>query len=284
MRAALILALSLAAAPAVAQVSPAPIVAVERAFAADGKATGVKRSFLKHSTSDAVMIGRQVRNAHAFLSAQPDPKPDEKFGLVWFPAWAGIASSGDLGFTSGPVEEDGVRAGHYFTVWQKQADGAWKWVYDGGTSATSKGEPGPAAPVVHLPVSTEKPLAPEQAMQQVRLSENAFAAAARTDQKAAHLTALAEDGRLYVGPLPPAKGSAAFAGALAAYPKALDHGEVQGGGASKAGDLAWTYGPVGWNEASEKRSGFYVHLWQRRAGGWRLVFSQILADPPPKAG
>ncbi|MDF2900198.1 MAG: hypothetical protein K0Q62_257, partial [Phenylobacterium sp.] len=51
------LALLLIASPALAQVDPAPVVAAERAFAADGLALGIKGSFLKHAAAEAIVFG-----------------------------------------------------------------------------------------------------------------------------------------------------------------------------------------------------------------------------------
>ena len=48
--------LALPAAADVAPITPAPVVAAERAFAADGAALGFKASFLKHSAPDAIVI------------------------------------------------------------------------------------------------------------------------------------------------------------------------------------------------------------------------------------
>jgi hypothetical protein len=52
-----------------------------------------------------------------------------------------------------------------------------------------------------------------------------------------------------------------------------------GGSASKAGDLAWTYGAARWDGGR----GHYVRIWQRRGGAWKIVFDQILEVPPPSA-
>jgi len=48
---------------------------------------------------------------------------------------------GDVGMTSGPYEShvqdaqgiDHRSAGNYVTVWQRQKDGQWRFVWDGGT-------------------------------------------------------------------------------------------------------------------------------------------------------
>jgi ketosteroid isomerase-like protein len=58
--------------------------------------------------------------------------------LVWHPNKAGVARSGELGYTSGTY---GVRfkdaagkmvldKGKYLTVWKKEADGSWKVLFD----------------------------------------------------------------------------------------------------------------------------------------------------------
>ena len=72
----------------------------------------------------------------AVTDASP-PDPTTAPSLVWWPNWAGISKSGDLGFTTGGVEVGGARTDHYFTIWRRQADGSWKWVYDGGVAASA---------------------------------------------------------------------------------------------------------------------------------------------------
>jgi ketosteroid isomerase-like protein len=263
-----------AAAPA-ARVDPAPIVAAERAFAADGAVMGVGPSFLKHSTADSIVIGPGgVNKTKDAFGGPPPPGPQPL--LAWWPLWAGIAQSGDLGFTSGPVEVGGVRQGHYFTVWKKQPDGGWKWIYDGGAGATALYEAPATTQPIYLGVSTAKPIAASKAMQDVDAAEKRFADQARTDQKAAFAAALAADGRIYVAPRPPALGSVAVAEALGGYPKAMDFSPPAGGEASKAGDLAYVHGPVKWQGPNGPAAGHYVHVWQRRSNGLKLVFAQIV--------
>lgn len=273
--------LSAAAVPALAQ-DAAAVAAAERAFAADGGAMGVDRSFLKWSTPDAVMIAEAPRRAHDLLdpAAAVDPAAPK---LFWYPQFVGVARSGELGFSTGPVELGGVRRGHYFTVWRKQADGGWKWIYDGGVAATSTDEPGPDAEPAWLPTSGVGSASPEAAMAEVRAAEAALALAARTDQKAAHLAVLAPEARVYVAPLPPAKTPAAMAETLAGWPPALAFEPPLGGGASEAGDLAWVYGKAAWTRDGEAGGGHYVRVWQKREGGWKLVFAQLLPAPPQPA-
>ena len=61
------------------------------------------------------------------------------FSLAWHPVFAKVV--GDIGMTSGPYErhltdaqgKDLRSTGHYVTVWLRQPDGQWRFVWDGGT-------------------------------------------------------------------------------------------------------------------------------------------------------
>lgn len=62
--------------------------------------------------------------------------------LTWRPVYGLAAGSGDLGFTVGEYIATGrspsgaavQRFGKYLTVWQRQADGSWKFVMRGGSA------------------------------------------------------------------------------------------------------------------------------------------------------
>jgi ketosteroid isomerase-like protein len=281
-----VLAAMAIAAPVVAQTAdptPAPVIAAERAFAADGLATGVDASFLKWSAPEAVMIaGGGPKIAHEILdpNAVFDPAAPS---LVWWPNWAGISMSGDLGFTTGGVEVGGRRTGHYFTIWKRQPDGGWKWVYDGGSGASAAGVPGADTEPQILPVATAGSESAGRAQLNVLLLEAFMARGVQRDQKMAHLFFLADNARLYVAPRPPAIGREAFAEALDAWPATFTFGPPDGGGGSEAGDMVWTYGTATWARDGEDRHGWYVHLWQMQAKGWAIVLAQLIIAPPATA-
>lgn len=279
-----------AAAPAAAQQpDAAPIVAAERAFAADFPALGLAGSFSKWSVPDAVIIAEgQARTVEALFRDAPRTRQPGEPLIEWWPVFAGVARSGEMGFTTGPAARDQEPYGHYFTIWRRQPDGSWKWVYDGGTNASPVGQPGPDSAPRLLPPATVGSASPEAAFAEVRAAERDLAEAARLDQKAAHLAALAADGRLYVSPLPPADGRDAFPTALDGWPARFEFGETEGGGASDAGDMVWTWGPAAWMRDGTSRRGHYMRLWQKRPEGWRIVMAQLLpapiAAPPPADG
>lgn len=268
----------LASSPAAAATDTAPLVAAERAFAADGLALGVKQAFLKHSAPEAILFDPGPVLAHEVLTKRPDAKGPP---LVWWPLWAGIARSGDLGFTTGPATFDGKPSGWYFTVWTRQADGGWKWVYDGGAGSARGDAPGADAEPTQLAAATGPTLTAEAALAQVRAREAILAAAAHTDTKAALLAALAPDARVVGSPAPPATDPAALAVELASRAGVMDFTPL-GGRASSAGDMVWTYGDARWTEAGGPRAGHYVRIWRHDAAGWALVYDMILPVRTPK--
>lgn len=259
----------------VTEAPAAAIARAERLFAADALVLGVDRAFLAHSTADAILLENEAVLVRDALdpNAVLDPAAPT---LVWFPLWAAISQSGDLGFTTGPVEVGGRRRGHYFTIWKKQADGQWKWVYDGGVGATSEGEPDASTEPEYLAVATTGAGSAAAAMSEVIASERAFAERASSDNRAALLSILSDEARLYVVPLPPARTVAAFEQALLSEPARVDFGAPLGGGASEAGDLVWVYGAAEWLDEGHVGRGHYVRVWQHRPEGWRVIFAQVV--------
>jgi len=260
--------------------APAPVpdtvVAAERDFAADGVALGIKRSFLKHAAVNAIMLSPDPVNAHERLGKMPDPEPGNKGPkLVWWPLWAGVARSGELGFTTGPFHLDDKPSGHYFTVWKKLPDGSWKWVFDAGVDSDPAGQPPAGTQVGYLALAADGSASPEAAAAEVRAAEEELAQRAATDLSAAYLAYLADDGRVHTHGLKPARGKSAFAPAIAARGSAMEFAYL-GGGASQAGDLVWTYGDARWLADGQAKRGHYVRVWQKREAGWRLVFDQVV--------
>jgi hypothetical protein len=258
---------------------PAPVIAAERAFAARAGVIGIGPSFLEYMTDDAIVFSPDPLLAKAVYSGRPPPKLPKDGGtlLNWWPNFAGVARSGDLAFTTGPATVNGGKPGiFYFTVWSRQKAGGWKWVFDGGVDADGGAAPGPQAPPLALQAGDANPLAPDVAMNQVRVAEIALAGRAKVGTAAAYRTVLAKDARVQGSPASPATSPEAVDKELATRAKAIAFGPL-GGSASKAGDLAWTYGDARW----ETGRGHYVRIWQRRAGKWALVFDQIIAVEKP---
>jgi hypothetical protein len=126
----MIVALLLAAA-APAATSPAKQTAIdaERAFVADAQTKGQWTAFRAWSTPNALMFTPQPVKAHEFLNGRSDPPT----AVFWWPGASFVSCDGDTAVNTGPwVREWGKSVGYFTTVWQRQGDRSWKWIYDGG--------------------------------------------------------------------------------------------------------------------------------------------------------
>lgn len=276
------------AAPASAGPDGAPaneVVAAERAFARMARTDGVNAAFLHYSAPDGIVFQPGPTPAKAALAARPMPA----IPLIWWPVYAGVAKSGDLGFTTGPfVAGEGERKGHgwYFTIWKRQADGSWRWLLDHGPPTREAAPYGADTPVESLPSGRRS--ARGKALASVTAAEAELAAGLAVDARAALPRFLAADGRLMrMGPQP-AVGPTAWATVLAAGPESIETAPL-GGAASAAGDLAYTYGTARWRGNGAPVDGHYVRIWQRRSGGWKLIVDNMIPSPtppppPPPAG
>lgn len=263
--------------------SPAPeaaldeVIAVERAFAAETRERGFKRGFLAYVAPDGFLFQPGPTPARPGLDALPDEAPPGP-PLDWWPQFAGIANSGDLGFTTGGASIP-VR---YFTVWRRQADGSWRWIYDGGPRLESPLPGDPEGPVLRLPPATGEAGSADRALAEIAPLEADLAAIAATDAAAAHLKYLAADGLVAGSPVATWPGGEHQAAELARRPARARLRPI-GGVASRAGDMAFTYGEARWSREGEPRWGHYARIWQRRTEGWRLVADILIAAPgaPP---
>lgn len=282
LKTALLASLLLAAAPALAATPPSPapsspaeIEKAERAFAADGLALGVRDSFLKHMADDAIVFRPGPVGAKALYETRPSSLTPR---LEWWPQKVVIARSGDLGLSVGPWAIDGKRGGYYATIWRREPDGRWKWIYDGGAEAPASKAPGPATPAIQGPTATLGSPSPDAALVAVRKAEDRLAKAAIDDAPKAYRAALASDAWL-TGPagtedLPPSD----LAGRIGERPRRMAI-KMDGGGSSAAGDFVWTYGTAHWVGHSDTPiDTHYMRVWQRRAEGWRLIFETLNTD------
>jgi len=265
----------LAAWPAAAAPSPAEIEKAERAFAADGLALGVRDSFLKHMADDAIVFRPGPVSAKALYESRPSSRT---LKLEWWPQKVVIARSGDLGLSVGPSAVNGKRGGYYATIWRKGPDGRWKWIYDGGAEADAAGAPDASTPAIQGAVARQGSKSSAQALAAARAAEDRLAKAALDDAPRAYRAALSSDAWL-TGPggtegLAPSD----LADRIARRPARMTI-DMAGGGASAAGDFVWTHGTARWSGPSDTPvNTHYMHVWQRRPEGWRLIFETLNTD------
>jgi ketosteroid isomerase-like protein len=267
------------------------LVESERAFASAAAEHGTLEAFRTYLADDGVLFRPRAVNAQEWLSAQPDAP-----GLLsWEPVLADIAEAGDLGFTTGPWNFRADRAaapaahGNFFSVWKKQADGAWRVMIDHGISnpppevteqlRSPAGEPGSHSWwELDVDVVTELEI-----LLQV---DRAFAAASVANGMLQALTAhVNSDVRALRDGIQPLLGIEALRELISERPGTVEW-TVLGGDVSRSGDLGYTYGeytfvPGDPDEPGEQ--GNYVRAWRRGPNGsgiWRVVVDVMSSIPP----
>jgi hypothetical protein len=122
----MILALVLATAAAGA---PVTAIDAERAFIREAQTAGQWTAFRKWAADDATMFTPQPVNAQAFLKDRKDPP----VSIYWWPGRSYVSCDGSFAVNTGPwVRDGGKSVGYFTTVWKRQPNGGWKWIYDGG--------------------------------------------------------------------------------------------------------------------------------------------------------
>ena len=125
-------------APAHAQQKPAnPVDQVRAAETAFAKSMADRdlAAFTRLLGDDAVFFGgKGVMRGKSAVAAEWKRFFDGPAApFSWAPAEVEVLSSGNLGFSSGPVlDPKGQRIGTFNSVWQRQPDGTWKIVFDKG--------------------------------------------------------------------------------------------------------------------------------------------------------
>ena len=115
------------------------IADAERAFAAMAKREGLQAAFSAFAAEDAVIErnGRLIRGREAIAAFYADARY-RRAGLAWSPERVEVSASGDLGYTWGSYTFTATDSlgtaqrseGIFHTVWKRQPDGSWKFVWD----------------------------------------------------------------------------------------------------------------------------------------------------------
>src|SRR5215831_5419520 len=276
-----VVALATSASP-VSSDALASLVDAERGFARTSVEQGMREAFLANLADDAVVFQPLPVNGPQVWKARPRSEAT----LMWEPAFAEVAASGDLGYTTGPWEfrppataKDTTRFyGHFISVWRREPNAAWKVALDLG-AAHERAEPGvgsgafTAGPAHGMPPKDDRRAA---ATRELRAAEQSFAkAASEAGFAAAFSRHAASDVRFNRDGIVPAVGLAAARAAVAAD-TARARWTPQGAGASRAGDLAYAYGVRERLTAAgaPPDTSVFLDVWRRdSAGNWRLVMA-----------
>ena len=250
----------------------------EREFARTASVKGWRDAFLEFFADDAIAFTPQVASAKDRIRKQP-VAPFSEFELVWEPRTGDVASSGDLGWLTGPSTSINHKSkdkkpgyGCYLSVWRKQPDGRWRVFIDVGADSP---EPVPFAPgFTRIAFGNRyagkegKDLAGKSV---IEADGNLNAQIAAQGAARAFGERLTTASRLHRPGTVPIIGPDANTKWLEQHATAAT-AQHAAGEASAAGDFAYSYGTYA-IAAPNQQTGAYVRLWSRDAAGrwWLMV-------------
>jgi ketosteroid isomerase-like protein len=249
----------------------------ERAFARAATVKGWRNAFLEFFADDAIAFTPEVALAKDGLKKQPDT-PFSVFELLWEPRTGDVASSGDLGWLTGPstsinhkLPDKKPRYGCYLSVWRKQPDGTWRVFIDVGADSP---EPVPFAPgfnriaLESRYAGKDDPASAKRLLAAADADLNAKIAAIGTSK--AFAATLTPESRFHRPGHVPIVGAQGIASWLAQHSSAGTASQKDAT-TSAAGDFGYTHGTFEVSAPTAVK-GVYVRLWSRdTAGTWWLV-------------
>jgi ketosteroid isomerase-like protein len=269
-----------------ASVEMMKLVETERAFVKRAQETNWRDAFLEYF-ADGIK-GFEGEDVKARLRSRPAPPRELEFW--WEPRFGDIATSGELGWLTGPVRTRVPQANNgkpdfsnYASVWRRQSDGTYKVIEDVGVS-TPEMPPFPPgftrAPVTSRYAGPERGQAAKPGLLE---ADRALIAALRRSQSEAYASAAARFARVHRQRMMPIIGRDAIAIWAKTRP-AWTSGATELAEAAESGDLGYTRGAYteGANpDASE--SGYYLRVWSRDAQGkWNVVLDVTQPKPVEK--
>lgn len=116
------------------------IIKVEGEFAQMATDKGIPAAFLAFSAEDVVLMRNNKltigKDALRAKYSNQDPTPGTS--LTWKPDYVDVSRSGDMAYTYGAYVYSQIDSlgnlkrdtGVFHTVWKRQSDGSWKFVWD----------------------------------------------------------------------------------------------------------------------------------------------------------
>ncbi len=113
----------------------------ENAFSNLAQEKGIADAFLTYADDNAVLMrnNKLIIGKEAIQSDFANKEEILKsLNLKWAPDFVDVSSSGDMGYTYGEYEmtktdslgNSQIETGIFHTVWKRQEDGSWKFVFD----------------------------------------------------------------------------------------------------------------------------------------------------------
>jgi ketosteroid isomerase-like protein len=116
------------------------LLQTDRDFSQMSVKEGMFKAFLYYIDNEGVVLRNNSfpEKGKETLAKRFSGRTDTTFILSWEPLFEKISESGDIGYTYGihtntDKATGKITQGTYITIWQKQADGSWKFILDTGT-------------------------------------------------------------------------------------------------------------------------------------------------------
>ncbi|MBL8521466.1 MAG: nuclear transport factor 2 family protein [Betaproteobacteria bacterium] len=248
------------------------LAAEEAKFAAHSVRHGMQPAFVEFMAPGSVLLRPHPVDGREYMRTRPNPP----ILLDWKSALTVLAASGELGLSTGPwirtPSADPKAApsfGQFFSIWRKQADGAWRVEFDHGISHAGHDGMQEALRALDLPrASTPGGPVPEQEFIALAGSGGARAAHARF---ATSTTRSLREGR---APIVAQGAVRSDQDAENRYAWTPDRTVT-----SAAGDFAYVLGRWTLPGAATGGTGYYMRVWITEAGSWRLAADIVTPDP-----
>jgi ketosteroid isomerase-like protein len=249
--------------PVASTEAAAGLARAEEAFAALSRAQGMKAAFLANLAPDAILLRPGPVNGPQAVQARPDPP----INLDWRPQRVQVATSGELGYSTGPWKltaklnpMEPPSYGQFFTIWRKNAAGVWQVWFDEGISHPMPDGWAQALELLPNPTGPK----PTQTLLQAQAGFEAMAQQQGT--AAAYAAWSAPNLRRLIEEVPPQAGAG----------EAVTPEKVLVSGVAASGDWGWTL--AAWRAPA---NGYTVRVWHADSGAWKLVMELRKDGPPP---
>lgn len=248
------------------------VVAAEKAFAAMAAEKGTNPAFVEYAAPEGLVFTQKPVNVRDFYGK----RPSNSSLLAWSPNFAGISSTGELGFTTGnwsfhpKGKTDAPTAfGEFATVWKRQPDGKYRFVVDTGIQhAKYETEIVPQTPF--LAGKADK----KSDSQNWQKLENDFADSLKKNGLVkTYDKLLAENSRLLRENHFPFVGRKEALRAVSIEKYSLNSKPING---ELSGDFAYAYGEYELTDSVNKTErGYYLRVWKQTAKGWQIALDVL---------
>src|ERR1043166_9298910 len=259
------------------------LVDAEKSFAATSVERGIRESFLKFFAENSIIFAPEPKNGKRFYTYYED----KGRRLNWRPIFATIATSGELGVTTGPwelakskTEPTPIAFGDFLSVWRKQLDGSWKVIVDVGVDH-SRPQDLPAEPELLAPKETAANLDVDLARRALQEAESKLVDTLKESGSSAIVDVASDQIRVLRQNVLPAVGRPAATSLLHSDRHRMTRSFIDGS-LSDAGDLAYRYGSYSTAGKNETERGYYLTIWRAETNGYWKILVDLQKKTPDR--